>query len=98
MLLGYTADNCASVRRLAHERGQRYVESIATMGQAIVAVEADPGGAMVMLDDAGFRAGARESRYLRDLADRTTGWAALYLGDLDRCLELARGLCSARRC
>ena len=37
MLLGYTADNCERVRRLAHERGQRYVECVATMAQASVA-------------------------------------------------------------
>ena len=42
-----------------------------------------------------FRAAAHESRYLRDFADRTAGRAALYLGDLDRCLEVARGLCSS---
>ena len=51
--------------------------------------------ASAMLDDADFRAAARESRYLRDFADRTAGRAALYLGDLERCLELARGLCSS---
>ena len=95
MLLGYTADNCERVRRLARERGQRYVECIATMGQAAVALEADPSAALTMLDDADFRAAARESRYLRDFADRTAGRAALYLGDLERCLELARGLCSS---
>ena len=66
MLLGYTADNCDRVRQLAHERGQRYVECVATMGQASVAVEADPRAARAMLDDADFRAAARESRYLRD--------------------------------
>ena len=94
-LLGYTADNTERLRRLAHERGQRYVECIATMAQASVALEADPSAAWAMLDDADFRAAARESRYLRDWADRTAGRAALYLGDLERCLELARGLCSS---
>ena len=42
MLLGYTADNCDRVRRLAHERGQRYVECIATMAQASVARRSGP--------------------------------------------------------
>ena len=41
-LLGYTADNAERLRRLARERGQRYVECIATMAQASVALEADP--------------------------------------------------------
>ncbi len=95
MLLGFTMDNCERVRRLAQERGQRYVECIATVAQASFAVEADPSAASAMLDDAGFRAAAHESRYLRDFADRTVGRAALYLGDLARCLELARGLCSS---
>ena len=95
MLLGYTAENCDRVRRLAHERGQRYVECIAIMAQASVAVEADR-AASAMLDDADFRAAARESRYLRDFADRTAGRAALCLGDLERCLELAHRLCSSR--
>ena len=93
MMLGYTADNSDRVRRLAHERGQRYVECVATMAQASVALEADPSAAWAMLDDADFRAAARESRYLRDWADRTAGRAALYLGDLEQCLELAGGLC-----
>ena len=44
-LLGYTEDNTERLRRLAHERGQRYVECIATMAQASVAVEADPSAA-----------------------------------------------------
>ena len=42
MLIGYTADNCDRARRLAHGRGQRYVECVATMAQASVALEADP--------------------------------------------------------
>ena len=83
------------MRRLAQERGQRYVECIATMAGASVAVEADPSAAAAMLDDADFRAAARESRYLRDFADRTAGRAALYLGDLPRCLELSRRLSSS---
>jgi DNA-binding CsgD family transcriptional regulator len=95
-LLGYTDDNTTRLRQLAHDRGQRYVECVATMAQASVALEADPHAAWAMLDDADFRAAARESRYLRDWADRTAGRAALYLGDLERCLELARGLCASR--
>jgi DNA-binding CsgD family transcriptional regulator len=95
MLLGYTAENCDRVRRLAHERGQRYVECIATMARAAVAVEADPGVAAAMLEDADFRAAARESRYLRDFADRTAGWAAFHLGDLGRCLDVSHRLCAS---
>ncbi len=45
-----------------------------------------------MLDAPDLRAAARESRYLRDAADRTAGRAALAMGDLGRCLEIARGL------
>ena len=41
-LLGYTEDNTERLRQLAHERGQRYVECVATMAQASVALEADP--------------------------------------------------------
>ena len=48
-----------------------------------------------MLDDADFRAAARESRYLRDFADRTASRAALYLGDLERCIEITRRLCAS---
>jgi predicted ATPase/class 3 adenylate cyclase/DNA-binding CsgD family transcriptional regulator len=95
MLLGFTAENCDRVRRLAREQGQRYVECIATMARAQVAVREDPSVASAMLDDADLRTAARESRYLRDFADRTAGRAALYLGDLERCLGLARGLCSS---
>jgi predicted ATPase/DNA-binding CsgD family transcriptional regulator len=95
MLLDFTAENCDRVRRLARERGERYVECFATMAQAEVAVEADPLAASAMLDNANFRAAARESRYLRDYADRTAGRASLQLGDLDRCLELAHRLCSS---
>jgi predicted ATPase/class 3 adenylate cyclase/DNA-binding CsgD family transcriptional regulator len=95
MLLGYTNDNCERVRRLAHERGQRYVECIATMARASITVEADPSAAIGMLDDADGRAAARESRYLRDFADRTACRAALLLGHLERCIDLARGLCSS---
>ena len=83
------------MRQLAHERGQRYVECIATMAGASIAVEADPSAASAMLDDDDFRDAARESRYLRDFADRTASRAALCLGDLQRCLELARGLSSS---
>ena len=96
MLIGYTADNCERVRRLAHERGQRYVECVATMAQASVLLEADPRAAWAMLDDADFQAAARESRYLRDWADRTTSRAALYLGDLEGCIEITRRLCASR--
>ena len=95
LMLGYTADKTERLRRLARERGQRYGECVATMAQASVALEANPNAAWAMLDDADFRAAARESRYLRDWADRTAGRAALYLGDLERCLEIARGLCSS---
>ena len=95
MLLGYTPENCDRVRQLAQERGQRYVECIATMAGASIAVEGSPSAASAMLDDEDFRDAARESRYLRDFADRTAGRAALYLGDLERCLELARGLSSS---
>lgn len=94
-LLGYTEDNTKRLRLLAHERGQRYVECAAIMAQASVALEADPSAAAAMLDDADFRSAARESRYLRDWADRTASRAALYLGDLERSLALARGLCSS---
>ena len=96
MLLGYTAEKCDRARRLARERGQRYVECVATMAQASFVLEADPRAAWAMFDDADFRAAARESRYLRDWADRTTSRAALYLGDLERCLEITRGLCASR--
>ena len=47
-----------------------------------------------MLDAPELRAAARESRYLRDFADRTAGLAALALGDLGRCLEIAGRLSS----
>jgi DNA-binding CsgD family transcriptional regulator len=65
------------------------------MARAAVAVEADPGVAAAMLEDADFRAAARESRYLRDFADRTAGWAAFHLGDLRRCLDVSHRLCAS---
>ena len=95
MLLGYTADNCERVRRLAHERGQRYVECIATMGQAPSRSKRTRARRWRCSTTPTSGPAARESRYLRDFADRTAGRAALYLGDLERCLELARGLCSS---
>ena len=79
------------VRRLAHERGERYVECIATMAQASVAVEADPSVASAMLEDADFRAAAARAGTSR-LRRPDRGRAALYLGDLERCIEFARGL------
>ena len=94
-LIGYTADNTERLRRLAREQGQRYVECVATMAQASVVLEADPSEAWAMLDDADFRVAARESRYLRDWSDRTAGRAALYLGDVEESVALARGLCAS---
>jgi predicted ATPase/class 3 adenylate cyclase/DNA-binding CsgD family transcriptional regulator len=90
-LLGYTEDNSRRLRQLAHERDERYVECLATILQGAVVVET-PSAALTMLDAPDLRAAARESRYLRDAADRTAGRAALAMGDLGRCLEIARGL------
>ena len=95
--LGYTEDNSRRLRQLAHERDERYVECLATILQGQVVVET-PSAALTMLDAPDLRAAARESRYLRDAADRTAGRAALAMGDLDRCLETARGPARPHRC
>ena len=92
-LLGYTEENSRRLRQLAHERGERYVECLATILQGTVVTET-PRLALSMLDAPDLRSAARESRYLRDAADRTAGRALLAMGDLDRCLEIAHSLCS----
>jgi predicted ATPase/class 3 adenylate cyclase/DNA-binding CsgD family transcriptional regulator len=94
MLLGPDAENTLRTRERAHERGQRYVECIAINMQASAAVE-DPSVAMAMLDSPELQTAARESRYLRDFADRTASRAAFARGDLPQCAELARRLTSS---
>jgi DNA-binding CsgD family transcriptional regulator len=90
-LLGFTEDNSRRLRRLAHERDERYVECLATILQGMVVIET-PNAVLTMLDNPDVRAAARESRYLRDAADRTAGRAALAVGDVGRCIEIAKGL------
>ena len=95
MLIGYTADNCEHVRT-ARARARAAVRRVRRHdGSGVGRHRSGSRAALTMLDDADFRAAARESRYLRDWADRTAGRAALYLGDLEGSLEIARRLWSS---
>jgi predicted ATPase/class 3 adenylate cyclase/DNA-binding CsgD family transcriptional regulator len=94
-LLRATEENSQRLRELAHQRGQRYVECIAVIGHAAAAVEADPLPALTALDEPELLAAARESRYLRDFADRTLAGGKLALGELSRCRELGHLLASS---
>jgi DNA-binding CsgD family transcriptional regulator len=62
------------------------------MARAAAALEVDPTVAGSMLEAPDMRSAASESRYLRDFANRSAARAALYLGDLEVCLSLARHL------
>lgn len=95
LLVGYTAETTSRLRQLAHERGQRYVECIAIMGQAEAALDT-PAAASAMLEAPDLQAAAGESRYLRDFADRTAGLVALALGDLPGCMVVSRRLAASR--
>ena len=93
-LIGFTQDNSRRLRQLAHERGERYVECMTTILEASVIAES-PLAALAMLDEPDVQAAARESRYLRDAADRTAVRIGLALGDLPRCIEISQTLVSS---
>ena len=96
MLIGYTADNCDRRAATRDEPGTAIRRVRRRHGSGVGRFSKWISAAWAMLDDADFQAAARESRYLRDWADRSTSRAALYLGDLERCVDVARGLSASR--
>jgi predicted ATPase/class 3 adenylate cyclase/DNA-binding CsgD family transcriptional regulator len=90
-LLDPDDQNCSRLQLLAHDRGQRYVESIAIVMRASAAADT-PRVALAMLEAPELHAAVRESRYVREIAERTAAIASLALGDVERCVELARAL------
>ena len=93
-LLGYTEDNTKRLR-LSRTSGGSVRRVHRHHGAGFRRARSAPEGRGGDARRRELSAAARESRYPATSADRTASRAALYLGDLERSLALARGLCSS---
>jgi len=91
-----TPERCEEVRELARDRGERYLEALATVTIARIRVDGDPAGAAAWLDAPEVVAAARECSYLDDAADLPRALVALGIGDLERCAEVGHKLVTSR--
>jgi predicted ATPase/class 3 adenylate cyclase/DNA-binding CsgD family transcriptional regulator len=91
-LNSFSEDLSVALGDLARQRRDRYVESLAVIGLAQARAILDPAAALALLASDEFADASRLSSYLNNFADRARAFAALGLGDLGECVELARKL------
>jgi predicted ATPase/DNA-binding CsgD family transcriptional regulator len=91
-----TPERCGLLRDLARDRGDRYVEALATIMIAQIRVDGDPAQAAAWLNVPEVVAAAQESSYLDDFADLPRALVGLCIGDLERSVEVGHKLVAGR--
>jgi predicted ATPase/class 3 adenylate cyclase/DNA-binding CsgD family transcriptional regulator len=96
LLRGMAQDVGPTLRAMARQRQDRYMEAFGTINSAWVLAFNDPRRAEALLNTEEFAQASRESTSLGDFADWDRALVALGLGDLPACLVLADKLMHSR--